>query len=140
MRENGEKIEVETIMEVEFSYYDKYLKIALDNYENIGQLKKEVEGIWETTKHIEKSSDQEAHEVALKYYAMEKHAIIAVIFSALSSEAYINHYAISRLSKNYFKTYLDKLDLKSKCPVIQELLLGFGCPGIWHCAHSHNHK
>jgi len=32
MRENGEKIEVETIMEVEFSYYDKYLKIALDNY------------------------------------------------------------------------------------------------------------
>jgi len=47
-----------------------------------------------------------------------------VIFCATSLEAYINHYAISKLSKNYFTTYLDKLDLFSKWIVIPRIVTG----------------
>jgi len=38
--------------------------------------------------------------------------------------SYINHYAISRLSKNYLKTYLDKLDLFSKWIIIPRIITG----------------
>src|SRR5439155_23794680 len=43
---------------------------------------------------------------------------------AFTLEAYINHYAIARLSANYHGKYLDKLDLTAKWVVIPRLVLG----------------
>jgi hypothetical protein len=39
-------------------------------------------------------------------------------------EAYINHYGISRISRNYFSNYLDKLDMVAKWIVIPKVVTG----------------
>ena len=47
-----------------------------------------------------------------------------IVFSALTLEAYINHYGINRLSRNYFSSYLDKLDVLAKWLVIPRIVTG----------------
>jgi hypothetical protein len=55
---------------------------------------------------------------------MENHFIKIVIFCAITSEAFINHYAIERISKSYFDKHLDKMDTVSKWIVIPKLITG----------------
>jgi len=62
--------------------------------------------------------------VAVAQAAEERAAVTAVVFSALALEAFINDYAITRLSKSYFSKYLDKLDPAAKCVVIPRLHTG----------------
>lgn len=46
------------------------------------------------------------------------------MFSALSAEAFINYYEVNKISANYFKNYLDKLDVISKWIIIPKLVTG----------------
>ncbi len=112
-------------MKVEFTYHEEFFRLALNNYVKIEQLKREHDKIRESFKHRKKVSDDLVLSLlAEKNDAIGQHALIAVIFCALSAEAYINDYAISRLSKNYLKSYLDKLDLLSKWVLIPRIVTG----------------
>jgi len=116
MKKNTEK--------VEWTYHGEYFKIALDNYVNVEKLKKERESIQKTLRRKKKVSDSEVGLLAEKNDAIGQHALVVITFSTLSLEAYINHYAISRLSRNYLTNYLDKLDLLSKWIVIPRMITG----------------
>ena len=111
-------------MEAEFNYYEDFFHVAIDTYKEIIKLEKERNELQVNTSEPEKSSDDFVDKVAEKYDRIGRLALIVVIFCATSLEAYINHYAISRLSRNYLKTYLDKLDLLSKWVIIPQITTG----------------
>jgi hypothetical protein len=111
-------------MEVEFNYYEDFFHIAIDTYKEIIKLEKEHSELQEVLSELRKSSEDLTDKLAEKNDRIGRLALIVVIFCATSLEAYINHYAISHLSKNYVKTYLDKLDLLSKWVVIPRITTG----------------
>ena len=109
-------------MEAEFNYYEDFFHVAVDSYKQIVKLEEELNELQVNTSKAEKSSDDFVDKVADKNDRIGRFSLIVVIFCATSLEAYINHYAISNLSKNYLKTYLDKLDLLSKWVVIPRII------------------
>jgi len=111
-------------MKVEFTYYEEFFHIAIDTYKEIVKLEKEHSELQVNMSESEKSSDNFVDKVAEKNDRIGRLVLIVVVFCATSLEAYINHYAISHLSKNYLKTYLDKLDLLSKWIVIPRITTG----------------
>ena len=111
-------------MEIELNYYEDFFHVAVDTYKKIEKLEKEHSELQVNTSKSDKSSDDFVDKVAEKNDRIGRLALIVVIFCATSLEAYINHYAISNLSKNYWKTYLDKLDLFSKWVVIPRIISG----------------
>jgi hypothetical protein len=68
------------------------------------------------------ADDDIAGQLARKNDAIGELALVVIVFCAFTLEAYINDYAINRLSKNYLKNYLDKLDLVAKWVVIPRLM------------------
>ena len=112
-------------MKAEFSYHSEYFDIALEHYNEIKILQKELDEITRKSKEAGKSSSDEIVDlIARKNDRIGYLALIVVVFSALWIEAFINDYAIGRLSKNYFKKYLDKLDVLSKWIVIPRITTG----------------
>lgn len=111
-------------MKVEFTYYEEFFHTAIDTYKEIVKLEKEHSELQAKTSESEKSSDDFVDKVAEKNDRIGRLVLIVVVFCAISLEAYINHYAISHLSKNYFETYLDKLGLLSKWIVIPRITTG----------------
>ena len=111
-------------MKVEFTYYEEFFHIAIDTYKEIVKLEKEHSELQVNTSESEKSSDNFVDKVAEKNDRIGRLVLIVVVFCTTSLEAYINHYATSHLSKNYLKTYLDKLDLLSKWIVIPRITTG----------------
>lgn len=111
-------------MKLEFNYYEDFFHITIDTYKEIVKLDKEINELQVNTSKSDKSSDDFTDKVAEKNDRIGRLASIVIIFCATSLEAYINHYAINRLSKNYLKTYLDKLDLFSKYIVIPRIVTG----------------
>jgi hypothetical protein len=55
---------------------------------------------------------------------IQRAAIVSVVFSALTLEAFINDYAISNFSKTFFDTYLDRLSPTTKWMIIPRLKTG----------------
>lgn len=96
----------------------------MDSYEKIIKLKKEHDSIQERLKGKKNISDTEVALLAEKNDAIGQQALIVIIFCTLSLEAYINHYGITRLSKNYLTNHLDKLDLLFKWIVIPRMITG----------------
>jgi len=86
-------------------------------------LKKEHDDFQSSLKG-KKMSDRDVGILASKNDVIGELALVVVVFSALTLEAYINHYGISRLSKNYFSKYLDKLDMFAKWIVIPKVVTG----------------
>lgn len=111
-------------MKVEFTYYEEFFHVAIDTYKKIEKSEKELNELQVNTSEQDKSSDDFADKVAEKNDRIGRLALVVVVFCATSLEAFINHYAISHLSKNYLKTYLDKLDLLSKWIVIPRITTG----------------
>jgi len=62
--------------------------------------------------------------VCEKNTAIQREAMVAVIFSALALEAFINYYAIEYTSGNYFKNHLERLDPVTKWVLIPKLISG----------------
>jgi hypothetical protein len=111
-------------MKVEFTYYEEFFHIAIDTYKEIVKLEKEHSELQVNMSESEKSFDDFVDKVAERNDRIGRLALVVVVFCATSLEAFINHYAISHLSKNYLKTYLDKLDLLSKWIVIPRITTG----------------
>ncbi len=109
---------------IDWVQHTEYFSIAQENYTEIKKLKKEHDDYQKKLKDKKKILDEDTDFLAYRNDTVAKHTTIVVIFSALSLEAYINHYAINRLSRNYFTTYLDKLDLMSKYIIIPRFVTG----------------
>jgi hypothetical protein len=109
------------IQEVEWTNHPEYFKLAQKNFRIIQQLKKEHDDLQKSFKN-KTLSDKDVHLLAAKNDLIGEHALVVIIFAALTLEAFINHYGISRLSKNYFLNYLDKLDVLSKWMVLPKLI------------------
>lgn len=106
------------------TYHRDFFHVAIDTYKEIVKLEKELNELQTKTSKSKKSSDDFVDKIAEKNDRIGRLALIVVTFCATSLEAYINHYAISNLSKSYFKTYLDKLDLLSKWVVLPRIITG----------------
>jgi len=110
---------------ISWTRHGDYFTLVAKNYARIQQLKQELDEFQRSLKG-KKMSDHDVDVVASKNDAMGELALVVVIFSALTLEAYINNYGISRLSRNYFSNYLDKLDLLAKWIVIPKVVTGKG--------------
>ena len=108
---------------VAWTTHDKYFALVLKNYARIETLKKERDEFQSSLKG-KTMSDCDVDVLASRNDAIGELALVVVVFSALTLEAYINHYGISRLSRNYFSNYLDKLDMVAKWIVIPKVATG----------------
>jgi hypothetical protein len=106
-----------------WTHHRDYFKIVRDNYSRIQELKREHDEYKRSIKGT-KMSDDDVDFLASKNDAIEELALIVIVFSAFTLEAYINHYGISCLSRNYFSNYLDKLDLLAKWLVVPRIVTG----------------
>lgn len=108
---------------IAWTSHDKYFALVIKNYARIEKLKKERDEFQFSLKG-KKMSDRDVDILASKNDAIGELALVVVVFSALTLEAYINHYGILRLSRNYFSNYLDKLDTVAKWIVIPKVVTG----------------
>lgn len=88
-------------MKIEFTYYEEFFHVAIDTYKEIEKSEKELNELQINTSKQDKSSDDFIDKVAEKNDRIGRLALVVVV-CATSLEAFINHYAISHLSKNYY--------------------------------------
>lgn len=110
-------------LKIAWTHHGDYFKVVMATYCKIQALKREHDQFQRSLKG-KKISDDDVAVLASKNDAIGELALIVIVFSAFTLEAYINHYAISRLSRNYFSNYLDKLDLLAKWLVIPRVVTG----------------
>ncbi len=102
--------------EVAVTLQSEFYRIALDNLATAIEIQRRLEG--KTEAELWKS-DKEFREKERQYHAI----LTSVVFSALTAEALINHYGITRLDKADFDR-LEKLTPESKWIVIPKLERG----------------
>ena len=105
-----------------WTHHGDYFKLALDNWERVQKLQQEHDAIQASLKRKKKVTDDIANQLAAKNDAIGELAVVVIVFCAFTLEAYINDYAINRLSKNYLKNYLDRLNPVAKWVVIPRLV------------------
>lgn len=106
-----------------WTHHGDYFKLVTDTYLKIEKLKREHDQYQSSLKGKD-ISDDDVDFLASRNDAIGELALIVVVFAAFTLEAYINHYGISRLSRNYFSKYIDKLDLPAKWLVIPRVVTG----------------
>lgn len=109
-------------LKIAWTHHADYFRLAVDNWRRIRQLKREHDGLQKQLGRDKSADDDIADQLARKNDAIGELALVVIVFCAFTLEAYINDYAINRLSKNYLKNYLDKLDLVAKWVVIPRLV------------------
>ncbi|MDA3883992.1 MAG: hypothetical protein PF638_00180 [Candidatus Delongbacteria bacterium] len=100
--------------EISLSSYRRYMSIAAeacDDAKKTASLRNAfvVEKNIDTEKLVNVADD------------VHKKASIAIVFSAMAIEAFINEYGISNFSSSYFKNHLDNLNLISKLVLLPKL-------------------
>jgi hypothetical protein len=55
---------------------------------------------------------------------LSEHSVVAIMFAALSVEAFINHYGITHLTRPFFKKHLDRMSIRDKWVIIPRLTVG----------------
>ncbi len=108
-------------VKIAWTHHGDYFKVVMDNYFRIQELKKELDEFHRSHKG-KNISDDNVDFIASKNDAIGELALIVVVFSAFTLEAYINHYGIEHLSRNYFSNYLDKLDLLAKWIIVPRIV------------------
>ena len=110
-------------LKIGWTHHGDYFKVVMDTYSRIQELKREHDQFQRSLKGKKVSNDDVAV-LASKNDAIGELALIVIVFSAFTLEAYINHYGINHFSRNYFSNYLDKLDLLAKWLVIPRVVTG----------------
>jgi len=108
---------------IAWTHHGDYFKVVMDTYSQIQELKREHDQFQRSLNGKEMSDDDVAV-LASKNDAIGELALIVIVFSAFTLEAYINHYGINHLSRNYFSRYLGRLDLLAKWVVIPRVVTG----------------
>ncbi len=104
-------------MEITLSSYQIFYKVANDSYCEIIRL------VAERNQRATKTDDDVDFHCE-KNAAIQRAAMVSVVFSALAIEGFINDYGITRFSKNYFDNHLDKLKTTSKWVIFPQLVVG----------------
>jgi hypothetical protein len=71
-------------------------------------------------------TDRDVDFACWKNAEIQRSAMVSVIFSAFTLEAFINNYGITSFSRNFFDTYLDRLSPMAKWTLIPQLKTGHG--------------
>lgn len=103
--------------EVIFTAHQTYFAIAYRHHKNVQRLVVERK-----TRKVK--DDHDVDFICENNATIQRAAMVSVIFSALTLEAFINNYAIEKFSKSYFNNHLDKLSPVSKWIVIPKLITG----------------
>lgn len=90
-----------------------FMKLALENLELATE--------WRS-KLVPLSSDH--LEYGRCIWQSRRYALAAIVFSAMTTEAYINDYAVRNLSHTFFKAYLERMDHLQKWVIIPQLVTG----------------
>ncbi len=98
-----------------------FTKIAIENLESARMLRHQARSAKSVDEHV-------ACIMQSRQYAM-----VAIVFSAFTLEAYINDYAARKRSNAFFKEHLDNLDFVSKWVIISELFTGGRFPKDTQC-------
>jgi hypothetical protein len=69
-------------------------------------------------------SDEDVDFICQKNAAIQRSAMVVIIFSALTLEAFINHYGIEKFSRSFFDKHLDSLNPISKWLILPKLVVG----------------
>lgn len=109
---------------IKWTNHQDYFRLALENWGRIQLLKREHDALEANIGRDPAGDDPIADQLAARNDEIGKLALVVVVFAAFALEAYINDYAITTLSKSYFKGYLDKLDVAAKWIVVPRLVTG----------------
>jgi len=104
-------------VEVTLNNHRTFYSIACQHYRQVKQL------VAERDRRVIKS-DKDVDFVCEKNAAIQRSAMVSVIFSALALEAFINYYGIDRFSRGFFDTHLDSLNTVSKWLILPKLTVG----------------
>ena len=100
-----------------FTNHETFFAIAHRNHELLTNLVHQREA-----RPTKDDHDVDFH--CAKNAEIQRAAMVSVIFSALTLEAFINNYGIEHFSRSYFDNHLDKLPAVSKWIVIPTLAVG----------------
>jgi len=103
--------------EITFANHETFFAIAYHHHEFVKHLVKERDA-----RPAKYDRDVDFH--CVKNAEIQRAAMVSLIFSALTLEAFVNNYAIERFSRSYFDNHLDKLPTISKWIVILKLVTG----------------
>jgi hypothetical protein len=123
-RGSGRIVSIKTPPKIPFTYHPNFFRIAEDNWRRIHQLKQEHDDLQKQLGRDKNADDDIAHQLAQKNDAIGELAVVVIVLCAFTLEAYIDDYAIHRLSRNYFEKYVDRLGLVAKWVVIPRLVSG----------------
>lgn len=102
---------------VELNNHITFFAIAIRHIKNIKKLVTE-------RKSFKVKTDKDVDHAAFITASIQRNAMVTVIFSALTLEAFINFYGINNFSKSYFNNHLDKLTPINKWIVFPQLTTG----------------
>lgn len=105
-------------MEVAFTNHRTFYAIAYRYSLLVSQLVKERD------KRTPITTDEEVDFICLMNARIQREAMVVVIFSALTLEAFINDYGLENFSRSYFDKHLDKLSPVSKWLILPRLVAG----------------
>lgn len=102
-----------------------YYSVAYTSFLEVKRLERERVRYQRTLAPTGKElTDDDIDFLAMNAAQQERSAIVTVVFSALTLEAFVNDYGISNSSRSYFKNYLDKLSVLSKWLLLPKLFVG----------------
>ena len=104
-------------VEVELGNHSTYYAIACRHFRSVERLVGERDA-------IQVQTDDDVDIVCEKNSAIQRDAIVAVLLSALTLEAFINHYGISKFSASYFYKHLDGMSIHTKWLLLPKLVTG----------------
>lgn len=108
----------EDVYGIPLTKHAEFFQIALEGLRRAEAL----ERLHNRRQRKKKLTDDDVDYLARMNGLIELASMVAVVFSSLALEAFINDYAGERLTKSYFENYLDKLDLVSKWIVVPRLI------------------
>ena len=103
--------------EIALTNHATFLAIAHTHYQEALALVKERDG-------REVKIDTDADFNALKNAEIQRAAMIVVVFSALTLEAFINWYALEKFSRSFFKKHVDRLPIRRKWLEVPKRVVG----------------
>ena len=105
--------------EVDLSNHSTYYAIA---YKHLQSVKQRV-AARDARKEL---TDDNIDYICKQNAAIHRETIVAIIFSALTLEAFINHYGLMKYSKRFFTNHLDKMNPRTKWLLLPRLITGKG--------------
>src|SRR3989339_831051 len=92
--------------------HEAYLRIASNAYLKGSKMQGDIEFYYKN--QMAGTLDTQGEALSKLASEREENWYISIVFSALCTEAFINHYGIEKSSRSYFDNYLDKLSTYAK--------------------------